>query len=47
VFQFFGGLQFNHMVFLLLLGAVSAVTAYAIDVTVFEINSSMNACSIY
>jgi hypothetical protein len=26
----------------LLLGALSAVTAYAIDVTVFEVNSSMN-----
>jgi hypothetical protein len=46
VFQFFGGLQFNHLVFLLLLGAVSAVTAYAIDVTVFEINSSMKPHTI-
>lgn len=39
LFQFFGGLQFNHLVFLLVLGSLSALTAYAIDVTVFEINS--------
>ena len=42
MFQFFGGLKFNHLVFLLVLGAVTALTAYAVDVTVFQINSSMN-----
>lgn len=39
--QYFGGLQFNHFVFLMVLGSVSALTAYAIDLTVFEVNSSM------
>lgn len=47
VFQFFGGLQFNHFVFLMVLGSVSAVTAYAIDLTVFEINSSMKDFSYF
>ena len=40
--QYFGGLQFNHFVFLMVLGSISAVTAYAIDLTVFQINSSTN-----
>ena len=35
VFQFFGGLQFNHFVFLIVLGSLSAITAYAVDLTVF------------
>jgi hypothetical protein len=42
VFQFFGGLQFNHFVFLIVLGSLSAITAYAVDLTVFEVNSSMS-----
>lgn len=42
MFQFFGGLKINHLVFLFVLGAVTALTAYAVDVTVFQINSSMN-----
>ena len=39
VFQFFGGLQLNHFIFLMVLGALTAITAYALDVAVFEINS--------
>lgn len=46
VFQFFGGLQFNHFVFLILLGSLSAITAYAIDLTVFEVNSSKSATAL-
>jgi hypothetical protein len=42
VFQFFGGLQFNHFVFLIVLGSLSALTAYAVDLIVFELNSSMS-----
>jgi hypothetical protein len=38
--QFFGGLQFNHFVFLLVLGFLTAITCYALDLTVFEVNSS-------
>lgn len=39
IMQFFGGLEFNHLVFLMVLGSLTALTAYSIDVTIFEINS--------
>jgi hypothetical protein len=40
VVQFFGGLQVNHFVFLMVMGSLGAISAYAIDLTVFEVNSS-------
>lgn len=38
--QFFGGVEINHLLFLMLLGSLTAISSYLIDVTIFEINSS-------
>ncbi len=38
VMQFFGGLQFNHFVFLTLLGALTAISSYTIDLVVTKVN---------
>ena len=35
----FGGIKPAHMIYLMVLGAVGALLAYSLDLTVFEINS--------
>ena len=37
--EMFGGIKPSHMIYLMVLGAVGALLAYSLDLTVFEINS--------